>query len=54
VTREDAERAGVEAIAEALAQFDDASVHEALGTHLPGGATGHNLTDVHVVARTAW
>ena len=53
VTREDADRAGPAAIAEALAAFDDATVHEALGTHLAGGATGHNLADVHVVARTA-
>jgi hydroxypyruvate reductase len=50
VTREDAERAGPSA-ARALAAFDDASVHEALATHLPGGATGNNLTDVHVLVR---
>lgn len=35
----------------ALAAFDDAPVHEALGTALPGGPTGLNLTDVHVLAR---
>ncbi len=51
VTRADAERAGAGAIEAALAAFDDARLHEALGTHLPGGPTGHNLTDVHVVAR---
>jgi hydroxypyruvate reductase len=51
VTRADAERAGPGAIEAALAAFDDASLHEALGTHLPGGPTGHNLTDVHVVAK---
>ncbi len=51
VTRSDAERAGRGTIEAALAAFDDATVHEALGTHLPGGPTGHNLTDVHVVAR---
>jgi hydroxypyruvate reductase len=51
VTREDAERAGPDVVAEALAAFDDASVHERLGTHLPGAATGHNLTDVHVLVR---
>jgi glycerate 2-kinase len=51
VTRADAERAGAAAIQVALAIFDDASVHRALGTHLPGGPTGHNLADVHIVAR---
>ena len=35
----------------ALATCDDAAVHLALGTHLPGGPTGHNLTDLHVLAR---
>jgi hydroxypyruvate reductase len=53
VTREDADRAGPAAIADALSAFDDAAVHAALGTHLAGGGTGHNLADVHVVARTA-
>ena len=53
VTRGDAGRAGRGAIEEALAAFDDASVHRALGTQLPGGATGHNLTDVHVLARAS-
>lgn len=51
VTRADADRAGAAAIDEALAAFDDASVHRALGTQLEGGPTGHNLTDVHVIAR---
>ncbi len=51
VTRSDAERAGVRLVEAALRSFDDASVHQALGTALPGGPTGHNLTDVHVVAR---
>jgi glycerate 2-kinase len=51
VTRADADRAGPRLIQAALHSFDDASVHEALGTRLPGGPTGHNLTDVHVVAR---
>ena len=51
VTRADADRAGARLIEVALASFDDASVHQALGTSLPGGATGHNLTDVHVLAR---
>lgn len=39
------------AIEQALANFDDASAHALLGTSLPGGATGINLTDVHVLAR---
>jgi hydroxypyruvate reductase len=51
VTRADAEQAGAQRIEAALRSFDDASVHEALGTHLPGGSGGNNLTDVHVVAR---
>lgn len=38
-------------IDEALAGFDDARVHRALGTHLAGGPTGHNLADLHVLAR---
>lgn len=37
--------------ARALARFDDAGVHAALGTHLAGGPTGLNLTDVFVLAR---
>lgn len=51
VTREDAARIDGRAIDAAIAGCDDASVHRALGTHLPGGASGHNLTDVHVLAR---
>lgn len=39
------------AVDDALARFDDGPLHERLGTALPGGATGHNLTDVHVLAR---
>ncbi|WP_438010309.1 glycerate kinase [Sorangium sp. So ce321] len=35
----------------ALARFDDAAVHRALGTRVETGPTGHNLTDVHIVAR---
>ncbi|WP_437593268.1 DUF4147 domain-containing protein [Sorangium sp. So ce1000] len=35
----------------ALARFDDAVVHRALGTRVETGATGHNLTDLHIVAR---
>lgn len=42
-----------QAVAEALASFDDASVHAALGTALPGGPTGINLTDVQILARGA-
>ncbi len=51
VTRADANRAGPRLIEAALHAYDDAPVHEALGTRLPGGATGHNLTDVHILAR---
>jgi hydroxypyruvate reductase len=51
VTGADADRIDSAAIEDALAAFDDAVVHRALGTHLPGGPTGHNLTDLHVVAR---
>lgn len=45
--------AGVDAalIERALAQFDDANVHEMLGTSIKMGPTGQNLTDVHVLAR---
>ncbi|WP_437746466.1 glycerate kinase [Sorangium sp. So ce1504] len=35
----------------ALARFDDAVVHRALGTRVETGPTGHNLTDLHIVAR---
>ena len=38
-------------VSEALQRFDDASAHAELGTALPGGPTGTNLADVHVVAR---
>lgn len=52
VTRAHAASIGEAAIQRALEDFDDASIHRALGTHLGGGPTGHNLTDVHVLART--
>jgi hydroxypyruvate reductase len=51
VMGEDAERAGAGVVAAALSGLDDAAVHAAIGTHVPGGATGHNLADVHVMAR---
>jgi hydroxypyruvate reductase len=35
----------------AIAGYDDASAHEAMGTHLAGGPTGHNLADVHALIR---
>ena len=44
-------RASPTAIAAALATCDDAALHAALGTHLAGGPTGTNLTDLHIVAR---
>jgi hydroxypyruvate reductase len=51
VTASDAARAGAGRIAEHLAAFDDGPLHRALGTALPGGPTGHNLADVHILAR---
>ncbi len=51
VTGADADRIDPATIEAALAACNDAAVHRALGTHLPGGPTGHNLTDLHVVAR---
>jgi hydroxypyruvate reductase len=51
VTGADAARIDAAAIDAALAAYDDAAAHRALGTHLPGAPTGHNLTDLHVVAR---
>jgi glycerate 2-kinase len=39
------------AIDAALAAFDDARIHQTLGTHIEGGPTGHNLTDLHILAR---
>ncbi|XXX81161.1 glycerate kinase [Sorangium sp. So ce134] len=39
------------AIDAALAGFDDAAAHRALGTRIETGPTGHNLTDLHIVAR---
>ncbi|WP_437338247.1 DUF4147 domain-containing protein [Sorangium sp. So ce394] len=39
------------AIDAALAGFDDAAAHRALGTRVETGPTGHNLTDLHIVAR---
>jgi hydroxypyruvate reductase len=46
-------RAGIDdaAIDAALESFDDAPIHAGLGSSLPGGSSGHNLTDVHVLAR---
>ena len=51
VDASDAERADTSRLDEALARFDDGPFHAALGTQLPGGPTGHNLTDVHVLVR---
>ena len=51
VSRADAAKLDPRAIDVAIATFDDAAAHRAMGTHLPGGPTGHNLTDVHVLAR---
>jgi hydroxypyruvate reductase len=51
VTRSRAEGADPRLLDEALAMFDDATAHCALGTAIDAGPTGHNLTDVHVIAR---
>jgi hydroxypyruvate reductase len=51
VTRSAAAGVTDEAIDQALVDFDDARIHRALGTQLQGGPTGHNLADVHILAR---
>ena len=51
VTREAGAAIADDEIDRALATFDDARIHRALGTHLQGGPTGHNLADLHVLAR---
>ncbi|MGK4005537.1 glycerate kinase [Sorangium sp. So ce1036] len=51
VASANADAIDADAIEAALARFDDAPVHRALGTRVETGATGHNLTDVHVIAR---
>jgi len=51
VSRERARALSDAAIEEALDRFDDASIHRALGTQLAGGPSGHNLADLHVLAR---
>ncbi len=53
VTRAAAAGVTDEAIDQALADFDDARIHRALGTQLQGGPTGHNLADLHILARAA-
>ncbi|MDI3287683.1 DUF4147 domain-containing protein [Polyangium sp. 15x6] len=35
----------------ALAGYDDAAIHRALGTAIETGPTGQNLTDLHILAR---
>lgn len=52
VTRGSAAGVSDEAIDQALADFDDARIHRALGTQIGGGPTGHNLADLHVLARS--
>jgi hydroxypyruvate reductase len=51
VTRSSMRDLAPETVRRALEGRDDAAVHEQLGTGLPGGPTGLNLTDVYVVAR---
>jgi hydroxypyruvate reductase len=48
-----ARAAGSAAIDAALDAFDDAVLHRRLGTTLELSPTGHNLTDLHIVARQA-
>jgi hydroxypyruvate reductase len=52
VTRDAGAAIADDDIDRALATFDDARIHRALGTHLQGGPTGHNLADLHVLARS--
>jgi glycerate 2-kinase len=42
---------GVTKVERALATFDTATLHERSGTAIVTGPTGHNLADVHVLAR---
>jgi hydroxypyruvate reductase len=42
-------RAGEEAIDDAIARFDTASLHAIAKTALPSRASGHNLADLHVL-----
>ena len=44
-------RLGAAAIDAALAAFDTAHLHSLAGTAIVNGPTGHNLADVHVLAR---
>jgi hydroxypyruvate reductase len=46
-------KAGAERWSDALARFDTGPLHLGLGTAIPGGPTGLNLCDVHVLARRA-
>lgn len=49
----DAQRIEPELIERALAGFDDATLHERMNTHIGAGPTGHNLADVHILARAS-
>jgi hydroxypyruvate reductase len=51
VARSDTSSLEDAAIDAALTAFDDARIHQILGTHIEGGPTGHNLTDLHILAR---
>jgi len=53
VTGAHATRVAREEVEAGLDEYDDARVHALLGTALPGGPTGTNLTDVHAVARSS-
>jgi glycerate 2-kinase len=47
------ERVGASRYAEAIAEFDTATLHEIAGTSFPAAPSGINLTDIHVLARGA-
>ena len=51
VTGADAAKVSRERVRAALAAFDDAALHQELGSALAPPRTRHNLTDVHVLAR---
>jgi hydroxypyruvate reductase len=45
-------RTGDESLESALERFDTAPIHDAAGTALHFGPTGHNLADVHALVRS--
>lgn len=51
VCADDAAGIAQETIEQALRSFDDAALHEKLGTNIGSGPSGHNLADLHILAR---